>query len=786
MLKVMTVCYGGSSWMAEELRPIIRDMGMELVCIHEWPSADIKWELNTWLNNLKQADIVICMANYKVQAAKSANRLTQALSLGKPTICSPLDAYLQVAKKHPDSFLFADTKEEWTEKLKLLRDDAGLRASLSHKALQASQDYSIDAIGNKWAAQLFGPTVVTRAPVDLIIVNYNNSRYLKLCIESILRNTAYPYHLTISDAGSDEETWEYLRSLKGVNIVGSKDVRRTYSEACNAGIEATKSEYFAILNSDLIMSEGWLNNMMMKFQTQPNLGACGVFSNCDKGWLHTESLFIESAGIDLVPGMIYEQMAPYVEDLYAYMANTNKKKKGLFKEQVWVAGYATVYPRKVVEDIGLFDPVFKNGCEDLDFCMRMVKKGYKIGQALDAFVFHFGGVSRGAYQSENKESYDKEDRENHLIMAKKWDKKRVVIYSGPSWERWDFRTMETTGIGGSEVWVIQLAREFDKLGYKVEVFADSPENGIRDGHVIWWNYTYYPEWCKYNWVDYAILSRTTDPLDFPLRAGKIFTQLHDVFLMSDRNKTCLDKVAKHGVLSQWHLDFASDYHGIPKDRMVIMANGINFARFDSIQVERQPYRLHWSSSWDRGLDNVLYLWPFIREKFPKAELHVYYGCYNWKESCRLKNDQEGLKKIAEIEEAMKQPGVFNHGRKSQQELAVEIKKASLLLYPGWFSETFYIGGIEAQYAGVPVIANKYAGIITTLGDSAILLGNGEAYWPYSKEGREAFLSETLDILSDTERWKHWSQKGLENAKKFSWEKSARRWKDLFDNEDKKA
>jgi glycosyltransferase involved in cell wall biosynthesis len=458
------------------------------------------------------------------------------------------------------------------------------------------------------------------------------------------------------------------------------------------------------------------------------------------------------------------------------MAKSNKDRIGTFQVREWVAGYATVYSRKAVDKIGLFDPLFKNGCEDLDFCRRLEKmKCGIIGQALDSFIFHFGGVSRGAYQNEDRDAY----------LREKWERKRVMIYSGPSWERWDYRNLEAGGIGGSEVWLTQLSRQLSNIGYKVEVFADCPQPGIYDGNVLWHHYTEYPSWIKYHWVDYTILSRTTDPLNFPLRAGKIFTQIHDIFYLSDKSRVFLDKIEKHGVLSQWHLDFVADYHKIPKDKLSIMANGIDPYRFDELQIERQPYRFHWSSSWDRGLDNVLYLWPYIRKEFPEAELHVYYGCHNWKQKCLQDNNQAGLKQIAELEEGMKQPGVFNHGRKSQKELAAEIKKASILLYPSAFSETFWITGIEAQYAGVPVICNKYAGVITTLthpehGDSAIMLGNGDAYWPYSKEGRESFLKETINLLKNKEDWEMWSQRGRRNAERFSWLNCALHWKDLFE------
>ena len=287
-LKVYFIGYGGNSWMAEDLRPVIEELGMILTTIHEHDNADIKWDRYTWLDHLKKADIIISPANYKKQPAKSANRLVQALSIGKPVICSPLPAYLDVAKKYPGSFLIADTPEEWKECLALLKNTPSFREHLNKRALIAAQDYSIDAIGNKWLKLLEEIKPMTeeiKDTVDIIIPTYNNTEYLKLCLESIHRNTKIPFNIIISDAGSNEDTWEYYKGLKKITVIGEIHKRKNYSEACNAGIEKSSSEYFVILNSDVIVSENWLNNMLHKMKTVPSLAACGVLSNCDRGWL---------------------------------------------------------------------------------------------------------------------------------------------------------------------------------------------------------------------------------------------------------------------------------------------------------------------------------------------------------------------------------------------------------------------------------------------------------------------------------------------------------------------
>lgn len=756
--------YGGHAHLAEALRPVLEKLEMNLVTIHEWSNADVQWNLQTWVDELRKADIIILPADVKSFPAKSNNKLTQAMSLGKPVICSSLPAYIEIEKRYPECCLFADNPEEWEEQLLRLRNSPDYRIEISKRALEASQEFHIDRIGVKWIDLIKGLKVIT----DIVIPSYNNPRGLKLCIESIRQCTPEPHRVIVVNNGDNQEIHDYLSGQSDVTYI--KKGRLNFAQAVNAGIKAGAGQYVMILNDDVIVSKGWLSTLIGS--CKENVGIVGPLSNCDYGWLHTNPLTI--SGVELKPGLnTYEEIEPIVEDIYNFRSPYFD-----VPARDWVAFYCTLIRRDVLTKTGLLNEEYTNSGEDVDLCRRIVKMGYQIIQNYQSFVFHFGAVSRKALEKEDPGSYQEADKKTQNLLAKKWGRKSVMIYSGPSWEKWDFRNLEK-GIGGSEIWQIWVARELSNLGYRVISFADCNER-ISDGDIEWIPYTEYPVWIDQNWVDFTILSRTVDPLDLPLRSGKVFIQIHDVFMLSQKEKTHMDRVTKYCALSQWHIDFVSDYHKIPKDKIALTANGIDFKRFDNIKVKRNPYRFHWSSSLDRGLDNVLYLWPFIKKEIPEAELHVYYGILNWKEACKLRNDQDGLKKIEEIEANMKQPGIFNHGRKGQKELAEEICKASILLYPGWFSETFYIGGIEAQYAGVPVIANKYAGLITTLGDSAMLFGNEDAYWPYSKEGREQFLAETLSVLKDRKKWQEWSDKGRENAKKYSWAKCALRWKELFE------
>jgi glycosyltransferase involved in cell wall biosynthesis len=350
-------------------------------------------------------------------------------------------------------------------------------------------------------------------------------------------------------------------------------------------------------------------------------------------------------------------------------------------------------------------------------------------------------------------------------------KKSICFFSGPSFEKWNYNSCETSGIGGSETWAIKLSEELATLGYRVLNFADCSIEGKFNG-VEWFHFSKLTEFIEYNWFDYFISSRTTDVFRLNIRAGKKFTIIHDIWLSSENTIPYQEKVDKFLVLSEWHKQFVSQHHGLSLDRLIMTTNGIDLKRYEK-SVERNPYRLHWSSSLDRGLDTLLYLFDFIKQSVPKLELHIFYGIDNWLKVAKYKHGES--EKIRKLQEAMKKPGVFYHGRVGQEQLAEEQLKASLWAYPTDFEETNCITAIECQAAGLPVIASNYAGLQTTVNSSGILLGQGRKGESSLLDYRLEFVSKCIELLTNKALWQEWSQKSLENARKFEWSKIAKQW-----------
>jgi glycosyltransferase involved in cell wall biosynthesis len=186
------------------------------------------------------------------------------------------------------------------------------------------------------------------------------------------------------------------------------------------------------------------------------------------------------------------------------------------------------------------------------------------------------------------------------------------------------------------------------------------------------------------------------------------------------------------------------------------------------------HKLLYSSSYDRGLDILLYLWGDIRERYPDAELHI---CYGWGGfDARFKNNPERMQWKQDVEMLMDQEGVYHYGRVSKQELKALREKCGIWAYPTYFTEIFCINALEAQADGcVPVVCNfKHNGNYTALNETvkAGIKVEGNIRKPRTQE---KFKKELLDLMGDKKRWEKLSKEGIEFAKQFTWDKQAKKW-----------
>lgn len=803
---------GGNSFLVTEvLKEAIQKAGYDLLVISEWDYPKDswfehkKWDINTWVKGMMACDVVLCPQRENVQPGKSNIKATQALALGMPVVASKILSYTEVVQHGKNGYLASiQSPQEWQDALVELKD-LDKRKAIGTEGAKSVGAYTLEAVTKDWVnlcrGLLKSKVTKTRAvaspqkkqmkQVDLIIANYNNVEYLKLLISSIKLNTTHPHNIIISDAGSNAETWEYLNTLKGFTVLGKKGERLNFSQAVNAGVLVSNTELFVVMNSDLIVSRGWLEALVEKMETVDRLGACGPLSNCDNGFLHNFpggpqfDMTLENSGLTLHPGMKIGEVTPHLQDLYSFMEKQNVINKGGYQRQDWVAYYCTIFARSAWNEVSGLSPEYNNGCEDLDHCYnRLRKSGFEIGRALGSWVFHFGGVSRGHYQQENKDAYDKEDVRNHEIYAKKWytdssrqtARKKIAIWTGASHEDWN-RDAVDSGMAGSETWAAELAAEFSRRGYQVTIFNQCVTDGEidRDG-VTYRDYTKIHEAIAYDYLDVFISSRTCEPLSWSLHSSLIYIMVHDIWLSGDPNYDLRDwRVSKYAYLSDWHKAFLLQHHkGMNPNKMMLTMNGVNRDLY-TVAVEKKNQTVY-SSSADRGLRELLLMLPEIRKAVPDFSILIFYGFLNWESAAKARNNPAELHEIETIKELMKQPGVEYHGRVDKKTLAKYQMESKVWLFPTFFQETHCVTAVENSISKNAILSSNLAGLKTTVGDSGILLdGFAEYGGSHPQAYKDKFIAESIKLLTDEEYRLSWAEKAYQKAQQYTWKNCADGW-----------
>lgn len=287
------------------------------------------------------------------------------------------------------------------------------------------------------------------------------------------------------------------------------------------------------------------------------------------------------------------------------------------------------------------------------------------------------------------------------------------IFVNPvSFESWDYRNPDTVGIGGSETNAIEMAWRLAARGNRVIVYAPIAPDCYTEWRGTEWRHI---DDFKGDIDGIHIIYRDPSAIDKLLHGQTAWLICQDVAYpnLTDERIAKFEKIV---CLCKEHAHDMIKRCPSAKDKIVVGSNGIRMDLIRQIEKEeeivRNPKRIMFASSPDRGLIPLLKIFKRARELVPDLELHYYYGFDNIDKiiADEKNHGQKAWRKIKEeILELSKQEGITFHGRTNQIQLYKEWRKAGLWVHPSIFSETSCITSMEAQALGaIPITIPVWA------------------------------------------------------------------------------
>lgn len=219
--------------------------------------------------------------------------------------------------------------------------------------------------------------------VEIVILNYNNWNDTLKCIKSSLKINYSNYSIVLVDNASTDNSCELLiEAFPKLNIIKST-INGGYANGMNLGINyALKNgaDYIVILNNDTIVTENFLNNLMITAYSKEKIGIVSP----KVGYIGQEDTLYCGGGN--FSKLKCTGVAEYQGKSFEKYATENR-------EINFAEGCCLLVKREVFEKVGLFEEKFFMYFEDVEFSER-VTKYFKIMFCSDAVIYHKSGAGK--------------------------------------------------------------------------------------------------------------------------------------------------------------------------------------------------------------------------------------------------------------------------------------------------------------------------------------------------------------------------------------------------------
>ena len=247
---------------------------------------------------------------------------------------------------------------------------------IEHNFSNYDLEYGVDNLNEKRAynAKLPCMTKDFQSEVTIWIQAYNNFEKTKRCIESVLKYTKdVDYDLILVDNNAGDETYEYFKSLdfpKKTVIHFNKNTGSAYPFTV-VPIDMI-SEYFVLLNNDLIVTKNWLTNLLTIIKSDKKIGVVNPSSNNASNYQNMEFQY-----------STYEEMQAVAERI-------NVSDKSKWEERLRVVTLGTLIRKACLYAMGwpLFDVGFSHNFMDDDMSFRARRAGYRLIVTRDTWICH--------------------------------------------------------------------------------------------------------------------------------------------------------------------------------------------------------------------------------------------------------------------------------------------------------------------------------------------------------------------------------------------------------------
>lgn len=244
--------------------------------------------------------------------------------------------------------------------------------------------------------------------VSIVILNWNGRKFLEQFLPSVTSSTYENYKVVVADNASTDDSVPFLRSYYPLVEVLELEKNFGFAMGYNEALKGMEGDYYVLLNSDVEVPPGWIEPVIRLMEADKTIGACQPkllqyhnrscfeYSGAAGGW-------IDYLGYPFARGRVFD---------------VNEDDTGQYdttEAVFWASGAALFVRADLYHSLGGLDPYFFAHQEEIDFCWRLQRAGYKVYCCAESVIYHVGG---GTLPKGNSRKVYLNFRNNLVMMAK--------------------------------------------------------------------------------------------------------------------------------------------------------------------------------------------------------------------------------------------------------------------------------------------------------------------------------------------------------------------------------
>ncbi len=232
--------------------------------------------------------------------------------------------------------------------------------------------------------------------LSIVIVTMNSAPFLRGCLTSIFSGKlSMPFEVIVVDnASTDGSVGELRTSFPQVRVISNNE-NVGFNKANNQGINASSGDLILLLNPDTKLREGALEAMSMFMLAEKNVAVVGPKILNGDGSLQQTGVSFPSLWNVLVEALFLDRLFPRSKMFGRHRRLYDDP--DTVHDVDYLQGSCVMVQREMFEKVGLLDERFFMYFDELGFCYRCKREGWRITYVPTAVVTHYGGGGTAYY-----------------------------------------------------------------------------------------------------------------------------------------------------------------------------------------------------------------------------------------------------------------------------------------------------------------------------------------------------------------------------------------------------